>query len=369
MINCNGREINFWTRSVKTWLIMFSLFLGGLSCNLLPQTPEPFPPTTTFVFNVMPTNTDQSVPVEIIASPPPIASQTQTVIPSPTTSPVLPLTSPPSQLFDTNKLGTLERNITFCTVDDVVLKMDLYYPTTAARSWPVVVIIHGGSWTTGDKSVGPAIRYAEPLVNANFLVAAVNYRLSPEVVFPAHLEDVKCAIRSLRAHAAEYNLDPDRIGVIGFSAGGHLGALLGTTDLSAGFEGTGGYLEYSSRVQAVVDIAGVNNPRIFCADQVAQEIFGAEDCQDDEKMDAANAHTYISIDDPPFLFIHGDRDLAVALIFTETFKAALDAAGVFTIGFTVHNAGHSFQPLDAPMDPSLDQLSAYVVQFFFTFIP
>ncbi|MBW8010682.1 MAG: alpha/beta hydrolase [Chloroflexi bacterium] len=312
----------------------------------------------------MPTNTVQAALGEITATVAPTATQTPTAIPFPTTTPFMPASLPPSQLFDASKLGSIEWDITYCTVDDVALKMDLYYPDSATRSWPVVVIIHGGGWTSGHKISGPAIRYAEPIVSANFLVAAIDYRLSPEVVFPAHLEDVKCAIRSLRANAAEYNLDPDKIGVIGFSAGGHLAALLGTTDPSAGFEGTGGYLEYSSRVQAVVDIAGVNNPRILCSDQIAQEVFGAENCQDDEVMDPANSANYISLDDPPFLIIHGDRDMAVALIFSEYLKDALDAVGVPAILYIVRNAGHSFQPLDEPMEPSLDELSTFVVQFF-----
>ena len=346
------------------------LILLGLACSFSPQPSiDTFPFTPTTSLESFPTNAVQVSPTEMLSDTPIPETQTPTDLPAPTDETFNPSTAPPSEQFDLSKLGTVERNLTYCVVDEFALRMDVYYPETAERAWPVVVIIHGGGWTTGDKTAGPALSYAEPLVNANYLVVAVNYRLSPEVVFPAHIEDVKCAIRSLRANAYEFNLDPTKIGVIGFSSGGHLAALLGTTDASAGFDTSGGYLEYSSRVQAVVDIAGVNNPRILCANVTAQEIFGAENCLDDERMNAANAGTYVSSDDPPFLIIHGDRDNSVALVFSQYLKDELDASGVLAILYIVQNAGHSFQPLDAPMNPSIDEIYAFVVQFFSAIIP
>lgn len=101
------------------------------------------------------------------------------------------------------------------------------------------------------------IDFIPELVARGTLVAAIDYRLAPEYKFPAQIEDVMCAVRFLRAHAADYNLDPDRIGAIGGSAGGHLVALLGTVDTSAPFSQTsGGWNGVSSRVQAVVDLFG-----------------------------------------------------------------------------------------------------------------
>src|ERR1051325_6303754 len=94
------------------------------------------------------------------------------------------------------------------------------------------------------------------MVRRGYLVASINYRLAPEHKFPAQIEDAKCSIRFLRAHAKEFHLDADRIGVFGGSAGGHLVAFPGTPDARGGLEGKGGGAEGSSRVQAVVDIFG-----------------------------------------------------------------------------------------------------------------
>src|SRR5207244_967611 len=100
---------------------------------------------------------------------------------------------------------------------------------------PVVVWIHGGAWRGGNKTRCPAVF----LTGKGFAVVSVNYRLSQHAVFPAQIEDCKAAIRWLRANAKQYQLDPDHIGVWGASAGGHLVALLGTTDRMKELEGKG----------------------------------------------------------------------------------------------------------------------------------
>ncbi len=130
--------------------------------------------------------------------------------------------------------------------------LDLFLPAKAAGRLPLVVWIHGGGWQAGSKEGCPA----QWLVGKGYVVASINYRLSQHAVFPAQIEDCKAAIRWLRAHSAEYAIDPDRIGVFGGSAGGHLVALLGTTGNVKDLEGNGGNLDQSSRVQCVVDWYG-----------------------------------------------------------------------------------------------------------------
>ncbi|NQT87653.1 alpha/beta hydrolase, partial [bacterium] len=98
---------------------------------------------------------------------------------------------------------------------------------------PIVVWIHGGAWRAGTKSLGRVM----PLVERGYAVAAITYRLTGEAQWPAQIQDCKCAIRWLRAHAAEHGIDPDRIGVWGSSAGGHLVAMLGTAGDVEAFEG------------------------------------------------------------------------------------------------------------------------------------
>ena len=135
--------------------------------------------------------------------------------PSETTSP--PSAAPsegvaPAPSFDAAKLGTVAYDLTYCTTEGVDLTMDVYYPEQAQGLWPAALYVHGGAWIGGDKGEGAGFRDVSEIVARGYLVAAVNYRLAPEYRFPAMIEDVKCAVRHLRAYATEYNLDPLRIG-------------------------------------------------------------------------------------------------------------------------------------------------------------
>ena len=115
-------------------------------------------------------------------------------------------------------------------------RLDLYTPPRGETPYPLVVVIHGGGWTVGDKR-GELPSAAIPgFLDLGYAVASVNYRLAGEAVFPAQLLDVKAAIRYLRADAPVFHLDPDRFAVVGESAGAHLAALLGTTQAFAEFD-------------------------------------------------------------------------------------------------------------------------------------
>ena len=142
-----------------------------------------------------------------------------------------PTSSPSPTPFD--RYGQALTDVTYCRMGGQPQKMDVYFPNSGGP-WPVFLYVHGGGWNKGDKAEGAGWRY---LNDHGYLVVSVNYRLAAyNIKFPAMIEDVKCAVRSLRAHAGEYNLNPDRIGVLGASAGGHLAALLGTSDPGAGWE-------------------------------------------------------------------------------------------------------------------------------------
>ena len=123
--------------------------------------------------------------------------------------------------------------------------------------------LHGGGWERGDKNGSSGAKF---LAAAGFVTASIYYRLSGEAKFPADLEDCKCAIRYLRANAAKFDLDPDRIGVAGASSGGHLALLLGMADEKAGLEGSGGWPNVSSRVRAVVSYYGPTDLMAISAD-------------------------------------------------------------------------------------------------------
>ncbi len=275
-------------------------------------------------------------------------------------TPAPPARVPTSAAFDSSRLGATERDVVYCTMDGVELKMDIYYPASNKSRWPATMYVHGGGWSKGDKADGAGAIEIPALQNAGFLVVAVNYRLAPRYPFPAMIKDVKCAVRYLRAHAGKYNLNPDRIGAWGGSAGGHLVNLLGTADKSAGFD-VGEYLEYSSRVQAVVEMFGP-------ADLTVQFEGGYDSARrvfDGFDPALASPVTYVSRDDPPFLLLHGDSDKLVPLNQSQILLAVLQAVGVSAELVTVKNAGHSFKPVDGQtISPSRKEITQLVVKFF-----
>lgn len=234
--------------------------------------------------------------------------------------------------------------------------MDVYIPD-AGGPWPVLVYVHGGAWMHGDKS--EAGMFARLMTAQGYLVAAVNYRLYPDAQFPAMIQDVKCAVRFLRAHAAEYNLDPNRIGAVGVSAGGHLVSLLGTTDPSAGWD-VGEYLDQSSRVQAVIALAGVmdlarNFPN---ADIEAMKRVGFGEYNVVE----ASPISHVTPDDPPFLLIHGDRDELVPVEQSQLMYDRLLQENIPAQLVIVQNARHSFT---APggTTPTLAEINQIILDF------
>ncbi len=229
---------------------------------------------------------------------------------------------------------------------------------------PVVIYVHGGGWTDGDKASGGERERQELLVRG-YLVVAVNYRLAPEYKFPAQIEDVKCAIRHLRANIAAYNLDPDRIGAWGNSAGGHLVSLLGVTDASASFEGGGGHADQSSRVQAVVDGCG---PADLTQDfsgfsSWGNRVFGVTESSS-QIIVRASPVTYVSSDDPPFLIVQGENDTLVPPSQSETLCQHLIAAGVPATLVMVENAGHGLKPVGGAMSPSRSEITQIIADFF-----
>ncbi|HAA77855.1 TPA: lipase, partial [Candidatus Latescibacteria bacterium] len=142
---------------------------------------------------------------------------------------------------------TVDRDLVYATVDGKDLKLDVYWHPDATKPMPLVVWVHGGAWRKGSKK-NPR---AKGLLDKRYAVASVQYRLSQEAIFPAQIHDCKAAIRWLRSNAAKYKVDPDRFGVWGVSAGGHLVALLGTSGDVEELEGDLGVTGVSSRVQAV----------------------------------------------------------------------------------------------------------------------
>lgn len=242
-------------------------------------------------------------------------------------------------------------------------KLDLYLPKEpdANAKRPLIVWVHGGAWLGGNKDRPPAL----PFVDKGYAVASINYRLSQHATFPAQIEDCKAAIRWLRANADRHGYDPDRIGVWGSSAGGHLVALLGTTGDVKEFD-AGPNAGVSSRVQAGCDFFGPTDftkmssfPSTMkhdAADSPESKLIGGPIQENKDKVQRANPITYVTKDDPPFLIVHGDKDPLVPHSQSEILCAALKKAGVEATLYTVAGGGHG-----GFKDPRVEIL---VAQFF-----
>jgi acetyl esterase/lipase len=243
------------------------------------------------------------------------------------------------------------RDLEYSRPDDRPLMLDLYVPEEGPRPRPVVLWVHGGAWRSGSKERCPALW----LTRHGYAVASINYRLSGVAQFPAQIHDVKTAIRWLRAQAQKYELDPERVGAWGSSAGGHLVALLGTSDGVEKLEGKGGHADQSSRVQAVCDFFGPTDflqmdahsppgsPITHDASSSPESLLiGGPIREHPDEVARANPITWVDRDDPPFLILHGDRDPLVPLHQSQLLHAALAQAGVDVTLHVVEGAGHGF---------------------------
>lgn len=210
--------------------------------------------------------------------------------------------------------------------------LDLYTPVNVAASppRPLIVWIHGGGWRAGSKDGCPPLRHG--FVDKGYAIASINYRLSGHAKFPAQIEDCKAAIRWLRAHAGEYGIDSQRLGVWGNSAGGHLVALVGTTGNQKVFD-VGAHLDQSSTVQAVVNFYGPTDFNVFVRtpgyeshggpESPEAQLIGGPVVDHPDIVRALNPISYVDADDPPFLIVHGDADPIVPLNQSELLDEAL----------------------------------------------
>jgi len=249
-------------------------------------------------------------------------------------------------------------------VDGVPLLADIYFPESISRPPPLLIFIHGGAWYGGSKFNIAGMREFPQLLDAGFILAAIDYRLAPDYQMPAMIEDAKCAVRSFRANAAKYNFDPQRIGVWGPSAGGHLSAMLGTADSSAGFD-VGEYLDTSSQVQAVVDFFGPTDLTRAELKKLLHEfslsVFGTDNLNA-PIFTTASPVTYISADDPPFLILQGDMDPTVPMSQSQELYAKLAAAGVNAQLVIVEGGEHGLNAQNEK--PSRAEIARMVVNFF-----
>jgi acetyl esterase/lipase len=235
-------------------------------------------------------------------------------------------------------------------------KLNLYLPA-GDGPFPVVVNIHGGGFKFGDRSMVGAV-VGQALLDGGYAIASVDYRLSGEATFPAAVQDVKAAVRFLRANAAQYKLNPDQIVAFGFSAGGNLASMVGTTGDVAEFDDPAlGNEGVSSRVQAVIDWfgptdfgqmdeqakaqgCGTSDQTHSAASSFESLYLGATVAESPELVQKANPISYITADDPPFLLQKGDQDCTVPVGQSQLLADALKAAGIDVRFDLLKGVGH-----------------------------
>jgi acetyl esterase/lipase len=242
----------------------------------------------------------------------------------------------------------IHRDIVYATPDGIPVALDLYVPKNAAKLPPIVIWIHGGGWEAGSKSDGCPL----PLLKAGFAMASVEYRFSQVAKFPAQILDCKAAVRWVRANAAKYHYNADKIGVVGASAGGHLVALLGTTNDDPQLEGSEGTTGVSSSVQAVVDYFGPTDfPAIVKQatpeqdanlDNPVTHLFGGTVVEKADLARLASPISHVSPKACPFFILHGDHDNIVPLSQSTELNDALKTAGVSSQLVVVKGGGHGF---------------------------
>lgn len=275
----------------------------------------------------------------------------------------------------------------------VNLQIEILTPSTAkANATPMVVWINGGGFTRSDVAGNLNTRLA--LAKAGYVVASVQHRTSATSNFPAPLQDIKAAIRFLKAHAEEYKFDPAKVAVGGNSSGGYYASMIGVTSNVATIPwpsrngeivdtalDVGDNLDQSSAVNAVIDFYGVSDLTIIGAGlseelesshhsaattealllngaAAAQKGVGVFDPSMDQKVSAASPFSYICATTPPFILFHGTADTLVSPVATKMLQNRLDDAGVYTERYVIADAGHGTPEFD--QDAINERMVAFV---------
>lgn len=244
----------------------------------------------------------------------------------------------------THDLKGLYEHIPIGELDGVELSINIAFPQKrSTQPRPVLVMIHGGGFLKGDKSMNNG--RIQKMTELGFVSASAMYRFAPEHRFPAALDDIKLAIRFLKAQASEYHIDPERIIVSGSSSGSYLAVMAGVTGNSDAFSNYGLYPEFDSSVRAVAaqsaPIADFTLPKY--SDRPTANRLIEPDSDNREKILAAMSPiTYLDQNDPPIFLSHGDADPVVPVDMSREFVDELENQGHSYEYHEVKGGTHSF---------------------------
>ncbi len=250
------------------------------------------------------------------------------------------------------------------------LHLDVFRPSGQGK-YPALLLLHGGGWRSGNRVM--QIPLAQMIASHGFVTATVEYRLSPEAIYPAAVYDTKAAIRFMRLHARKYGIDPGKMAISGSSAGGQLAALVGMTNGVQKFEGDGGNSAISSGVQAIIDMDGVldfRDPNESSKDldplkpSAGAYWFGGSFKQIPGKWLEASPIVYADKSSPPILFInsalprfHAGRDSVITI---------LNKYGIYSEVHTIQDTPHPFWLFTPWFEPTVDWMVAFLDKIFKT---
>jgi len=219
------------------------------------------------------------------------------------------------------------KDVEYGRVGERALTLDIDLPKQPRGPVPGLIFIHGGAWKGGERTIYHY--YTRRFAQRGYAAATVSYRLSGEAPYPAAVHDVKCAVRWMRAHAAEYGIDPDRLAAIGGSAGGHLAMMIGYCD-APHLEGDAGHAGVRSDVAAVVNFYGPVDLTTEMGQKasVVQKFLATSYDQDPKRYEEASPLSHLDANDPPTLIVHGTLDDVVPVDQADLLAKRLGELGV-----------------------------------------
>lgn len=255
------------------------------------------------------------------------------------------------------------------THDDIIfarngereMLLNLYRPKDRQGKLPAIICIHGGGWAKGNRQHHAHV--AKALAARGYVTVSIDYRLSGEAIFPAHIEDCKAAVRWMRANAATWGVDPDWIGATGSSAGGHLAVLLATSGGVEVLEGEGGHAKFSSVIQAAAPMGGQSDflserNRLKSAEaRIWQDFLGGTQDEVRDTYRLASPRAHLNAGDPPVFFMSGELDdLSTHGV---EFREDCLTLGIPTKLHVISGAPHGFLMKQKFFDEGVDQLDTF----------
>jgi acetyl esterase/lipase len=258
-----------------------------------------------------------------------------------------------------------EENVSYLG-NDRKEKLDIYLPDSEDElKLPVILFIHGGGWEKGSKSSKRSVSISKTLAENGYAVFCIDYKLTQfegkpwqskisDPGWPQNIYDCKTAVRFIRKNAVKYRIDPDRIAVMGCSAGGHMALLTGMSAGNDELNRGGLYRNYSCDVSCIIDMYGIPDVRVWGGDA----FLGLDSVQFAHQWELASPVTHLSDQTPPILILHGDKDETVGVKQSVDFVEKLKAKDLPYEFVVVKGGVHSFD-----LEPPQIDLRPVVMKF------